>query len=80
LRISAIFSGQLHPQPEQGLVHELKWEGKDQEHPDLATLAKAVREQLGLELTPAKRAVEVLVVDDAKSESDMRQVPARRAP
>jgi uncharacterized protein (TIGR03435 family) len=48
---------------------ELKWECKDQEHPDSDVLAKAVREQLGLELTPAKRPVEVLVVGESKKES-----------
>ena len=45
---------------------ELQWEEKDQEHPDPDTLIGAVREQLGLDLTPAKRPVEVLVVDKVK--------------
>jgi uncharacterized protein (TIGR03435 family) len=45
---------------------ELKWEAKRGEETNPHTLIKAVREQLGLELTPARRTVEVLVVDKAK--------------
>jgi uncharacterized protein (TIGR03435 family) len=45
---------------------ELKWDAKEREHPDPEGLAKAVREELGLELMPATRPVEVLVVDSTK--------------
>ena len=45
------------------------WEAKDREHPDFGIVAQAVREQLGLDLTPARRAVEVLVVDQTGSGS-----------
>lgn len=47
---------------------ELKWEAKEREQPDPERLAKAMREQLGLELTPARRPVEVLVVEGVKNE------------
>jgi uncharacterized protein (TIGR03435 family) len=59
---------------------ELKWDSPDDEHPDVATLAKALREQLGLDLTPAKRSVEVLIVDEAKNEDVGRPAPVGRVP
>lgn len=49
---------------------ELKWEAKDREQPDPEKLAKAVREQLGLELTLAKRTIEVLVVNSATEQRE----------
>ena len=45
--------------------YELKWEANEQKHPDAETLTKAVLDQLGLELRPAKRKIEVVVVDNA---------------
>ncbi|MBU6402344.1 MAG: TIGR03435 family protein [Verrucomicrobia bacterium] len=45
---------------------ELNCEVKDASHPNLVAVAQAVREQLGLELTAARRPVEVLVVDKAR--------------
>ena len=49
---------------------ELKWEVKEPEPPDPEPLITALRQQLGLELTPAKRTVEVLVVDSTKKERE----------
>ncbi len=49
---------------------ELKWEVKEPEHPDVEMLAKALREQLGLELTPARRTIEVVVVNSTKKERE----------
>jgi len=49
---------------------ELKWEAKEREHPDAETLAGALREQLGLELTPATRTVEIVVVDSTRKERE----------
>jgi uncharacterized protein (TIGR03435 family) len=44
---------------------QLKW---DHEAPDpAATLVRAVREQLGLEVTPARREIEVLVLRPAEA-------------
>ncbi len=44
----------------------LKWEQKSWDNPNPDGLMKAVREQLGLELVPDKRLVELLVVERAK--------------
>ena len=41
----------------------LKWDAKSSQQPPNSGILRAVREQLGLELTPAKRRVEVVVVD-----------------
>jgi len=49
---------------------ELKWDAKEREQPDAETLANAVREQLGLELTPARRTIEVVVVNSTKKERE----------
>jgi uncharacterized protein (TIGR03435 family) len=49
--------------------YQLKWKQPDgQRKPDVDTLRQALRDQLGLDLTPAKRAVEVTIVDLAKPE------------
>jgi uncharacterized protein (TIGR03435 family) len=42
---------------------ELKWEARPDEKPPADTIVRAVREQLGLELTTATRPVEVVVVE-----------------
>ncbi len=42
---------------------ELKWTVGGDERPAPGVLTRALREQLGLELTAARRPVEVLVVD-----------------
>jgi uncharacterized protein (TIGR03435 family) len=49
---------------------ELRWDEQDRERPNTDALVKAAREQLGLELMPAKRPVEMLVVEKAKSPAD----------
>jgi uncharacterized protein (TIGR03435 family) len=42
---------------------ELKWEQKEPDHLNPQALIDAVRERLGLDLSPAQRPVEVLVID-----------------
>lgn len=42
---------------------ELKWKEEADERPPAETIVRAVKEQLGLELTTATRAVEVVVVE-----------------
>jgi uncharacterized protein (TIGR03435 family) len=42
---------------------QLKWPAKEGENPRPGTLMNALRQQLGLKLAPAKRSVEVIVVD-----------------
>ncbi len=49
---------------------ELKWPEQAGEHPAAETLIQAVHEQLGLELSAAKRPVEVLIVDTATKEKE----------
>ena len=44
---------------------ELKWTQADRDRPNPEALTKAVRDQLGLQLTPARRRIEVLVIDKA---------------
>ena len=44
---------------------DFKSDAKEWEHPNPETLTQDVRDQLGLELTPARRTVELLVVDSA---------------
>jgi len=55
---------------------ELKWEAKGLEPASTEALAKAVREQLGLELSAGKRPVEVLLVDKVAGEGVIEAVPA----
>jgi uncharacterized protein (TIGR03435 family) len=47
----------------------LKWEQKSPDKPNPDGLLQAVREQLGLELVPAVRPVEMVVIKKAKSEA-----------
>jgi uncharacterized protein (TIGR03435 family) len=42
---------------------QLKWDQQDDKRLNAQALIKSVREQLGLELTPAKRSIEVLVLE-----------------
>ena len=51
---------------------ELKWEERPDEKPSAETIVKAVREQLGLELTTATRPVEVVVVEKEERKSVSR--------
>ena len=50
--------------------YELKWDAKEREHPDLEALVSAAREQLGVELTPARRMIEVLLVNTATTKTE----------
>jgi uncharacterized protein (TIGR03435 family) len=47
----------------------LKWEEKSESKPNRTGLIKAVREQLGLELVPARRPVEMVLVEQVKPEA-----------
>jgi uncharacterized protein (TIGR03435 family) len=47
---------------------ELKWKETPDERPPAETIVRAVKEQLGLELTTATRAVEVVVVEKRPKE------------
>jgi uncharacterized protein (TIGR03435 family) len=55
---------------------ELKWEAKGLEPASTEAVAKAIREQLGLELSAGKRPVEVLLVDKVPGEGVIEAVPA----
>jgi uncharacterized protein (TIGR03435 family) len=55
---------------------ELKWEAKGLEPASTEAVTKAVREQLGLELSAGKRPVEVLLVDKVAGEGDIEAIPA----
>jgi uncharacterized protein (TIGR03435 family) len=50
--------------------YELKWTEAGDEHPKPDVLVQAVRDQLGLELKPATRPIEMLVVDKAAKQNE----------
>ena len=58
-----------------GFDVDLKWPQADRYTRNPEALIQAVQEQLGLELTQAKRRIEVLVVESRKQNDKMPSVP-----
>ena len=50
----------------------LEWKQASWDKPDLEAVKKAVRKQLGLELVPGERPIEVLVIDRVKKNEEAK--------
>ena len=61
-----------------GYDFQLLWNEKDSEETDPVELTRALHEQLGLELAPAVRAVDLLVVTVADRQASQSEVRARK--